>query len=90
MQDNINIQNHEIVLDNRKILSVSGVEECLSFDEETILLKTKLGRLTIKGEKLHIQNYNTQTGELTADGKIIALGYSNEDFKKGLLSKIFK
>ena len=35
-----------ITLENRKRLTLTGVEEVISFDDEKILLNTKLGFLT--------------------------------------------
>lgn len=89
MEEN-NLLNHGIILENRKQLSLTGVNECIGFDEETIQLNTKLGKLTIKGAGLHIQNYNTDTGELSAEGKIHAIVYTASDNQKSFLGKIFR
>ena len=43
-----------IIIENRKKLNISGVKDVLSFDDETLLLDTALGRLTVKGEGLQI------------------------------------
>ena len=89
MQEN-NLVNQSLILENRKQLSLTGVKECLGFDEETILLNTELGKLTIKGNALHILNFNTETGELSAEGRIHAIGYTQNDSKNSFLSKIFR
>jgi len=85
-----NIIYHNIILENRKNLSIQGVKECLSFDEETIILLTTQGKLTIKGIGLHIENYNTEKGELNANGKFTALVYNINESSGGFFSKIFK
>ncbi len=85
-----NLLNHGVILENRKQISLSGVSECIGFDEETIQLNTKLGKLTIKGSGLHIQNYNTDTGELSAEGKIHAIVYTASDNQKSFFGKIFR
>ncbi len=90
MQENNNIQNGSIIIENRKSINLSGVSECLSFNEETILLETKLGRLVIKGEGLHIQNFNTSTGDLSAEGKIYAVAYTTNDTKQSFFSKLLR
>ncbi len=69
-------QNSNIIIENRKKLNISGVKECISFDDETVLLDTSLGTLTVKGEKLHIINFDTKTGEMLIEGKIYALAYT--------------
>jgi len=89
LQEN-NLVNHGIILENRKQISLSGVSECIGFDDETIQLNTKLGKLVIKGSSLHIQNYNIDTGELSAEGKINAIVYTASDNQKSFLGKIFR
>jgi sporulation protein YabP len=90
MEQLTSFQSSGIIIENRKQISISGVEDCLTFDEETINLKTKLGNLVIKGISLHIENFNTNTGELTATGKINAAVYTATDDKKSMFSKIFR
>ncbi|MBQ7791922.1 MAG: YabP/YqfC family sporulation protein [Clostridia bacterium] len=46
------IQN--IILESREKLSVSGVLDILTFDEDEITLETELGQLNIKGENLKV------------------------------------
>ena len=46
------IQN--IILENREKLSISGVLDVLSFDDQVVMVETELGLLTIKGERLKI------------------------------------
>ena len=43
------IQN--VILENRSKLSISGVLDVLSFDDQIVILETELGLLTVKGEK---------------------------------------
>lgn len=71
------IQN--IILENREKLNVSGVLDVLSFDDQIIIVETELGLLTIKGENLKINKLNIDTSEVTLDGMIASLSYSNSD-----------
>ena len=64
--------NHNIIIEDRKKLTLSGVKDVISFDDETLLLETALGRLTVKGAGLHIVNFDTASGDLFAEGKIYA------------------
>lgn len=86
------IQN--IVLENREKLSISGVLDVLSFDDQIIILETDLGLLNVKGENLKINKLSIDTSEVIVEGNIGALNYSDKDLgKKGggsLLGKIFK
>ncbi len=90
MEDNIRLE-HKIIIDERKNLIISGVKEVKSFDDETVVLDSVMGKITVKGERLHIISFNTETGDLTAEGKIHAVVYiSDENRSGGFMSKIFR
>ena len=84
------IQN--IVLENREKLSISGVQDVLSFDDQIVILETELGLLTIKGEDLRINKLSIDTQDVIIEGNINTLTYSDKEEKKNgsLLGKIFK
>ena len=85
------IQN--LVLENRNKLSISGVKDVLSFDDQVVIMETELGLLTIKGENLKINKLSIDTQEVIVEGEINNLGYSDDSKKEqdgGLFSKIFK
>lgn len=83
-------KNSNIILENRKKLTLTGVNDVASYDDETLILKTEQGSLTIKGENIHIINFNTQSGDLTAEGKFIALVYTSDEKQSGFFSKVFR
>ncbi len=86
------IQN--LILENREKLSISGVLDVLSFDDQIVILETELGLLTVKGENLRINKLSLDTAEVIVDGEIYSLGYSEKSMEKksggGILGKIFK
>lgn len=86
------IQN--LILENREKLSISGVLDVMSFDDQVVILETELGLLTVKGENLRINKLSIDTSEVIIEGKIAYMAYSEEksaDKSKGsLISKIFK
>lgn len=81
---------HNIIIEERKKVNLSGVKEVVSFEDETIVLITTKGRLILKGENLHIIQFDTKTGDLIAEGKINALAFQSNDEKNGLFSKLFR
>ncbi len=81
---------HSVILDDREKLTVSGVADVLSFDEQTIILRTSMGELTVRGEGLHISRLNTETGELNISGRVSAMAYTDERVKNGLISRMFR
>ena len=82
---------HNVILEDRRMLTVSGVSDVDSFDEETVIVFTDLGELTIRGSNLHINRLSVEVGELTVEGNIAALIYSDEAPKSGgFFSKVFR
>ena len=85
------VQN--LILENRGKLSISGVLDVLSFDDQVIMVETELGLLTIKGEGLRITKLSIDTSEVIVEGNIAYLAYSNKEVEKNkssIISKIFK
>lgn len=74
---------HNVIIEQRKKLNMSGVSEVVSFEDETIVLKTSKGSLTIKGEGLHIGSFSTSSGEIDIDGSVTALVYTAEEQSRG-------
>ncbi|MBQ5995685.1 MAG: sporulation protein YabP [Clostridia bacterium] len=84
---------HNVILEDRHALTVSGVSDIDSFDEQTVIIYTELGELTVKGENLHINKLSLEIGELTVQGDIDALVYSSRQSPKnsgGFFSKVFR
>lgn len=92
VQNNNIIQN--IILENREKLTVTGVIDVLSFDDQIVIVETQLGLLTIKGEELRINKLSIDSLEVIVEGEIFNLGYSDANINKknngSLLGKIFK
>ena len=81
---------HQVVLEDREQLTISGVEEVESFDEVSILLSTALGGLEVQGEGLHIEKLSLDGGDLKVEGTINALIYSDDHRRPrgGLLGRL--
>lgn len=79
--------NHNMILENRKSLSISGITDVDSFDEKAICLYTQLGELTIQGKELHIDSMSVETGDMTVTGDIWAIVYGDKD-RHGPLSAL--
>ena len=56
---------HHIILEEREQLSVSGVEEVESFDENTIVMRTTRATLSVGGEEMHFETLSLQGGFFT-------------------------
>lgn len=81
-------KHSNLVLEERKRLTLSGVGAVDSFGEEKIRLTTSLGRLTISGTKLKIVSFSESTGAFVCEGTVDGMVYSAR--KEGILKRIFK
>ena len=82
---------HNVIMENRKKLSVSGVTDIDSFDEQNVIAITEMGELTIRGWNLHITRLNLEQGELIVDGEVSSLTYTDtRPQAKGFFSKVLR
>ena len=82
--------SHHVVLEERSSLSISGVEEVESFDENTISLSTCQGALIVRGQDLHIEKLSLDGGDLRVEGTIDALTYEERVQKGGFFSRLLR
>ena len=89
IQENIG----NLFLVSSKRLSLTGVVEVIAFDEEKILLNTKLGALTIKGSNLKMNKLDVQNGDVVIVGDMYSCVYSQKGIKKekdSLIGRLFR
>ncbi|MCC3380853.1 sporulation protein YabP [Paenibacillus farraposensis] len=87
-------KHHDLHMQSRKQLDISGVSNVESFDSEEFLLQTELGHLTIRGQHLHIKNLSLEEGLLSIEGQIHSLVYLEPGAQakngKSLFGKLFR
>ena len=83
---------HNVIIESRKNITVTGVMDIDSFDEESVILFTELGELSIRGQNLHINKIDINSGDLTMEGEIESLSYAEAGPQKGtgFFSKLFR
>lgn len=88
----VDFKNQNILVENRKNMTITGVDQVDSFNDNTIILRTIKGGLTIKGEELNIGQLNLDSGNVKIDGTINGIIYNNKDSssKGNIIGKIFK
>lgn len=88
----VTFKNQNIFLEDRKKLNITGVEQVESFNDNTIVLITVKGGITIKGENLNINKLNLDDGNVKIEGNINGIVYSNKEIsrKGNLFEKMFK
>lgn len=80
---------HSVILDDRKKLSLSGVEDVQSFDETVIVIKTSMGMLIVRGSGLHVGRISLETGDMSVEGQISDLNYEERREEGGLFARLF-
>ena len=84
------LKSHNVIVENRGKFTLTGVNEVLSFDENTILLDTALGKQTLRGENLKLGQFDTGKGDISGSGEIYALVYSSNETSGKFFSRLFK
>lgn len=74
-ENKIQARPHMLTLNNRKTLSLTGIAEVQGFDEQTVNLRTDTCSLAVKGESLHINKLDLESGDVCIDGEIHSLQY---------------
>ncbi|MCL2215813.1 MAG: sporulation protein YabP [Defluviitaleaceae bacterium] len=87
------ISRHSLQIDRRESVSVTGVIDVISFDEESVIGETEMGVVVIRGANLHVNRINLESGELAVSGEIDGVSYENPSGgarAKSLLGRLFK
>lgn len=80
---------HNLSLEDRKKLKLSGVEEVESFDDKEVVMLTTGGCLVIRGEGLSIGKLDTVSGQVDVSGLVTELSYEETSSGGGLWSRLF-
>ena len=66
---------HELSLKERRVLTMTGVTEVVSFEEHAVVLHTALGTLIVQGRDLQLKTLSLEGGQVAVEGSISALIY---------------
>ena len=81
---------HTVILEGREKLSISGVLDVQSFDEQQVLLETVRGMLVVRGQGLHVERLQLEAGELIVEGEVGLVEYDDSvQPRGGLLKRLF-
>ncbi len=72
-------------------MSITGVKDVMSFNENEIVLMSDGGGLTIDGNDLHITKLNLDDGQVVIEGQVVAVEYDDMPAQRGsLFSRMFR
>ena len=86
----MNEQVHRLLLEQRKTLSLGGVQDVKSFDENEVLLVTVCGVLTIRGKELHVGRLELEKGEADIEGSLVYTEHGPLQKKGSALARLFR
>ncbi len=78
------------MLDDRNTVHITGATDVISFDENTVILLTNVGELVIKGGNIHISKIDVTAGNLSLEGIIDDISYSEGQPAGGFLGRLFR
>lgn len=80
---------HELKLEGRERLTLSGITEVVSFDDTAVIMHTPLGRLTVLGQQLQLKALTPEGGTVTVRGQIDSISYEEPRRTGGWLERLF-
>ncbi len=80
---------HQLIMQDRRQLEMTGVSDVQSFDECTVKAYTSLGELSVIGKDLHIRRLDLESGSFSLEGQIDSLVYTNT-VRGGFFGRLFR
>jgi len=76
MEQKQEIGVHKLSMTGRKVLTLTGVKDVVSFDAKEVILETVQGVLLLRGDELNVTRLLVEKGEVDLDGRIDSLVYT--------------
>ncbi|MCR4397569.1 MAG: sporulation protein YabP [Firmicutes bacterium] len=89
-------KDHEVHVFNREKVTIRGVVQVESFDDQEVMMDTEYGALTVRGEDLKIKQLDVEEGSFSVEGLVHGLQYSpnlgsrGKHKGKGLFERLFR
>ncbi len=81
---------HDLIIESRKKVTMTGIKDVESFDEETIIAESECGEITLRGKNLKISRLSVESGDMTVEGDIDSVIYAEGKPTGSFLSRVFK
>jgi sporulation protein YabP len=89
MENIIVKSQHTFKYENERI-TVNGVTNLDSFENDVIIARLSDRTMTIKGEKLNVEDLNIKTGVMIISGIMNSLNYHKKFEKLSFFKRLFK
>lgn len=91
MEENRPLLPHTLLIENRNRITLTGATDIGSFNDESVIVFTDYGEITIQGNSLQVTKLSIDSGEFCAEGNIIAVSYTDRVQKNSsIFSKVFR
>ena len=67
---------HQLILEDREHLSVTGVLRMLRCEDTAASMDTSRGTLTLQGQGLNVKRLSLETGEVSLEGRVDSMVYT--------------
>lgn len=81
---------HNLTLNDRKKLALTGATEVVSFDDSSVVVNTPLGMLVVQGRELQLKTLSENGGNVAVEGYITSLSYEEPRPAGGWLSRFIR
>ena len=81
---------HALSLTERNKLTVYGVTEVVSFEENAVVMRTALGTLVTQGRDLQLKTLSPEGGQVMVEGTVSALVYEEPRSAGGWFSRLLR
>ena len=82
-------EQHALTLTRREALTVTGVTEVVSFEDDAVMLRTAMGDLLVQGRQLQLKELSVTGGQVAVEGTVCALIYEEARPSGGWLHRLF-
>lgn len=82
MEKNITNGEHSLYMMGRKTMTLSGIKDVVSFEENCMKIISNMGNILIRGSNIKIGSFNTDTGDMQLEGRFTAVVYLDENGEK--------
>lgn len=86
------VVRHEFCVKDRRGMTVSGVKEIISFDEQSVRMLTVSGELVVDGEGLRVKVLDVERGCVSLEGRVDGVFYADEQIteRRGFWARLIK
>lgn len=88
-ENNINAA-HDLIIECRSKVTMTGITDVESYDDESIIAQSGCGEITIHGRNLKISRLSVDSGDMTIEGEINSVAYAEGKSGGSFFSKVFK